>query len=584
MEGTFNIQEITNGKLSESAEIVSKSRYFMEGENWEKCSYRSADTISNAEGEKKLVYRDKFHEMIYNMDFIPAGRILRNCGRPRGSLFNCYVLPIGDSIEEIGDYLKETLILWSNGGGVGCNFSNIRPKGDPILGKGGPASGLVSFLEASDFTAHTIESGGSRRAAGLACVDISHPEILDFINAKLVDGRLSYYNISVAINNEFLEAVEMDDMWEYKFKQRSYGTVKARTLWNAILDNSIKCAEPGILNFSNLTKNNSYYYDPVVSTNPCGEAVLGNHEVCCLGSLVLPKFITGNINTNWKKLENTIKLAVRFLDDVIDVNKYDIDKIDVKAHNSRRIGIGVMGLAEYLFAKQAPYGSEKSIQEIERLMKVIRDTVYESLVELSVEKGAFPKFDPIKYTKASFIRKLPVSLRMDIKNKGVRCVTGMAFAPTGTISLLPEVTGGIEPLFSKSYRRDDRVSSRVYIHPLYRKLLERGEEIPDWYVDTDDLKPQDHFEIQSVIQKYVDGAVSKTINLPKDTTPEQLNDLLLEYAKDLKGVTVYVDGSREGQILNRLSKDETLDYLIKEGVSSSLVEEDVKCSTGSCEI
>jgi ribonucleotide reductase alpha subunit len=1050
MDDTFNI-EYSNGKLSESAEIVAKSRYFMEGENWEKCSLRVADTISNAEGVKKLEYRDKFHEMIYDMDFIPAGRILRNSGRPRGSLFNCYVLPIGDSIEEIGNYLKETLILWSSGGGVGCNFSNIRPKGDPILGKGGPASGLVSFLEASDFTAKTIESGGSRRAAGLACVDISHPEVLDFINAKLVDGRLSYYNISVAINNDFLEAVEKDDLWEYKFKQRSYGTVKARVLWNAILQNAVKCAEPGILNFSNLTKNNSYYYDPVVSTNPCmtgdtlvavadgrgevsfkqlvdegkdvpvfckddnnniavsmmrnprvtgknhkilkvylddgsfirgnethkiimfdgsekmlkdlksddrlhhmikydsrlkdviqsgnnkqeytwmtngfqqnvaehrviaefkvgrklnkeevvhhinydyrdnnpnnlevmskvghdnfhkkdmygdnnpmrrfpeknyfkshkflkdknpnsfgytrsqmiditvryiedlgrrpsitewgnfckgrystgyyiwkedgsltnfidkcmrkttlnyiegtetkeykkymilkkntdldiyfdggikvnkvceycgktftvpwggrersfcsktcfnksnykrkktisyylndakkrrlfvvdiyrklkdklrriplryelegeckknnvscqlfsdkykspnkyffnyykdfikfaessinykvvrieedgyedvyngtvdkyhnfytftketktkngrpklnfvnnrncGEATLSNHEVCDLGSLVLPNFVTGNINTNWKKLENTIRLAVRFLDDVIDVNKYEIDKIDVKAHNSRRIGIGVMGLAEYLFSKQVRYGSDKAIQEIDKLMRVIRDTVYQSLVELSVEKGAFPKFDPIQYTKASFIRKLPVSLRMDIKNKGVRCVTGMAFAPTGTISLLPEVTGGIEPLFSKAYRRDDRVSSRTYIHPLYKKILESGKDIPEWYVDTDDLRPQDHFEVQSIVQKYVDGAVSKTINLPKGTTPEQLNDLLLEYVKDLKGVTVYVDGSRGNQILNRLTKKELLQHIKEDSHSNSLVEEDVKCSSGACEI
>jgi len=1042
---------VGDGKLSENASTVTKARYFMPGENWETGTYRVADNISNAEGTKKLEYRSKFHEMIYEMDFIPAGRILRNAGRPSGSLFNCYALQIGDSIEEIGNYLKESLILWSSGGGVGCNFSNLRPKGDPILGKGGLSSGLVSFLEASDHTAETIESGGSRRAAALACVDISHPEVMDFINAKIVDGRLSYYNISVGINNDFLEAVERDADWEFKFKQRSYGTIKARKIWDTILNNAIKHAEPGLLNFSNLTKNNSYYYDPIIGTNPCmtgdtpvavadgrgevlfsqlekegkdvpvfckddagdiavsmmrrpritghklkilkvylddesyirgnevhkitmfdgsekmlkdlkpndrlhhmvkydsrlkdviqkgnnkqeytwmtngfqqnaaehrviaefkigrklikeevvhhknynyrdnsfnnldvmlktdhddlhsknmygnknpmrrfpeknyfnnhkfmgvengnsygytreqmiditgdyikklgrrisvldwanfckgkysngphvwkdsgsvtgfideclkkskveyieshsiekykeylqlkketdldiffdhvtmvhkkcehcngdfdttwlgreqsycsvlchnkseemrkkiklhyeknaknrrdlivnvyndlkkdfrrspfrfelenqckklnisahilsgkykkpneyffpyykdfqeyaessinykivkivedgyedvyngtvdkyhnyytftketstksgrpklnfvnnrncGEVALPDHGVCDLGSLVLPRFITGNINTNWKKLENTIKLAVRFLDDVIDVNKYDIDQIDVKAHNSRRIGIGVMGLAEYLFAKQARYGSEKSILEIERVMKMIRDTVYETLVELSVEKGAFPKFDPIQYSKASFIRKLPVSLRMDIKNKGVRCVTGLSIAPNGTISLIPNVTGGVEPLFSKAYKRVDRVSTRIYIHPLYEKLLKNDEAVPDWYVDTDDLKPQDHFEVQSEIQKYVDGAVSKTINLPKDTTPEQLGDLLLEYAKDLKGVTVYVDGSREGQVLNKLTKKEAIKYLAENEVSHHLVEDDVKCATGTCEI
>jgi len=260
-----------------------------------------------------------------------------------------------------------------------------------------------------------------------------------------------------------------------------------------------------------------------------------------------------------------------------------LKEIDIKAHNSRRIGLGVMGLAEYLFAKGLRYGSSRAIVEIERLMRFIRDNVYQALVELSDEKGAFPKFDPVAYGKASFIRKLPASLRMDVKDHGVRCVTGLALAPTGTISLLADATSGIEPLFRKAYIRNDRVS-RIYIHPIYRQLLEKRADVPDWYVDTDDLSPSDHFETQAIVQKYVDGAVSKTINMPKGTTAKQLSKLTLEYIRDLKGVTVYVDGSREGQILNKVSKEEIMQYLKENKIKESADIESTQCATGSCEI
>lgn len=573
-------------ELSENALTVANSRYFMEDENWETCTHRVAKAISEAEPTNQNEYLKKFHEMIFDGDFVPGGRILRNSGRLRGSLFNCYVLPIGDSIEEIGTYYKESLQLWSEGGGVGVNFSNLRPRGDIILGKGGSSSGLVSFLESSDHISKTIESGGSRRAAGLACVDVSHPEIIDFIDSKLVNKRLSHYNISVIINNEFLEAVESDSDWEFKFKQRVYGKIKARKLWSKIVKNMVDMAEPGLLNSSNLMKNNSYYFDPIVSTNPCGEVPLGNYNVCDLGSLILPNFITGTTNTNWKKLEQTIKLAVRFLDNVIDVNKYTIKAIDIKAHENRRIGLGVLGLANYLFLKQIKYGSEKSIIEIEKLMKFIRDCTYQASIELAVEKGAFPKFDNIPYLKASFIRKLPVNLRMDIKEKGIRNVTCLSVAPNGTISLLFDYIGGIEPLYSKAYERSDKIGKRVYIDKLYNNFLDNNQEIPDWYVDSFDLEPKDHFEVQSIVQKYIDCAVSKTINLPKDTTSNQLSKLLLEYAKDLKGVTVYRDGCREGQVLTRLSEKEVKEIYNNKNkkLDSNLTENDVRCSTGSCEL
>lgn len=563
--------------LSDNALQVAQARYFNNGEDWETCTYRVGKAVSEVEKEKGD-YANKFHEMIYNMDFIPGGRILRNAGRPKGSMLNCYVCPIQDSIEDIGQFIKDSLTLWSEGGGVGCNFSPLRPAGTPILGKGGVSSGLVSFIEAADAVSKTIESGGQRRAAALACVDVSHPEVMDFINAKLKDGRLSHFNISVVINEDFLKAVEADAPWTFKFNQIEYKTVKAREIWDLIVTNMVHMAEPGLLNGSNLYKNNSYYFDPVVSTNPCGEAVLENYGSCCLGSLVLPNFITGTTNTNWQKLEKTIKLAVRFLDNVIDINKYTLKEIDQKAHNSRRIGLGIMGLADYLFAKELRYGSKEALVEIERLMRNIRDIAYQTSVEIAMEKGSFPKFDPVYYGNASFIRKLPASLRMDIKSKGIRNVTLLSIAPTGTISLLRECSGGIEPVMFKSFKRKDRVGERTYVHPKYKQLLLTGNKVPEWFVDMTDLTPKDHFETQAVIQRYVDGAVSKTINMPAGTTEADLSALLLEYVHELKGCTIYVDGSRYGQVYNNITEEEALEYLLNESVSNELSVDDVECN------
>ena len=576
-----------NSKLSDNALSIASKRYFMPGETWESCSRRVGEEVGRVENGNALKYVEEFSEMIYNMDFLPGGRILRNTRRARGSLFNCYVLPIGDSIEEIGQFMKDSLILWSEGGGVGCNYSSLRPRGTPIKGKGGASSGPVSFLESSDALANTIESGGSRRAAALACMHVSHPDVLEFIDAKLIHGKLKHYNLSVAVDEDFLLAVEADKAWKFKFAQQDYGAMSARAIWDKITKNMVESAEPGLLHWKNLQSNNSYYFDPILCCNPCGEVALGSYGVCDLGSIVLPNFVKGRTTTNWKKMEQTLRLAVRFLDNIIDINKYVLKEIDISAHNGRRVGVGVMGLAEYLFAKKLRYGSKDAVLEIERLMRFIRDVVYDASINLAVEKGAFPKFDPIQYGKAHFIRSLPAATRMAIKKHGTRNVSLMAIAPTGTISLLPEATSGIEPLFRKAYLRSDRVSERMYVHPLYREVLESNneEEIKDWFVDTDDLKASDHFETQSVIQKYVDGAISKTINLPKGTTADELSALTLEYINDLKGVTVYVDGSREEQILNKVSEQAVKEYLKSEQkVISSADEETVNCATGSCEI
>jgi len=576
---------MANSTLSDSALTIASSRYFIdEREDWERLSSRVGGEVARAENGYSSQYRQKFADIIYNLEFLPGGRILRNTGRPRGSLFNCYVLPVGDSREEIGQWLKDSLILWGEGGGVGCNLSFLRPRGAPIKGVGGTSSGPVSFLEASDAVASTIESGGSRRAAALACMNVTHPDIMEFIDAKMTHEKLSHYNISVAVTEDFLLAVEADEMWEFKFAQQAYGEIRAREIWDKIIENMVSGAEPGLLHWDNLTSNNSYYFAPITATNPCGEVPLSANGVCDLGSIVLPNFVTVNGQTRRSRLEEVVRLAIRFLDNIIDINKYVLHEIDVNAHAGRRIGLGVMGLAEFLFAKGATYGSEKAIEETETIMRLIRDTAYRASIELAVEKGAFPQFDPMQFGKAHFVRSLPGRMRLAIKEKGIRNVTCMAMAPTGTISLIPEVSSGIEPLFGKAYIRNDRVSNRVYVHPIYKNHLETGEKLPDWFVDSPSLSPTDHFDIQAAVQKFTDGAVSKTINMPKGTTPKELSKFTLEYIHDLKGVTVYVDGSREKQIATHLNKTETRKYLKTGDVDSIADETSIECATGACEI
>lgn len=568
--------------LSENSNLIFKKRYAIdEKEEWQGLSERVGRGGASVEPDFNH-WTEIFSSDIYNMLFLPGGRILRNVGRPRGSLFNCYVEPLDDSMKQIGQFQMNCGILWSEGGGVGCNASFLRPEDAPIIQKGGESSGPISFLKWANAGANCIKTGGARRAAALAMMNVSHPDIIKFINTKLKDGELNCFNISVGVMEDFLEAVEADDDWELKWKTKVWSTVKARDIWNLVLSNMVKCAEPGLINWDNLRSNNSYYFDPIISTNPCGEVPLGAHGVCCLGSLVLPNFITGTRNTNWQLMEKTVHNSVRFLDNIIQINRYVLDDVKQKAFDGRRIGLGVMGLAEYLFAKGVRYGSMDAVRVTTTLMENIRNYTYEASVKLAEEKEPFPKFDMKEYSKAHFIKSLPVALRMSIKKHGIRNVTSMAVAPTGTISLLPEVTSSIEPLPFKAYLRHDEISDRAYIHPMYREIIENNKKTPNWYVDTTDLTPQDHFEMQVIVQKYLDGAVSKTINCPKGFKTEQLSDLLLEYIRDLKGVTLYVDGSREGQILNAMSREDVKKYIKQGKVVQN--QEERNCSTGSCEL
>jgi ribonucleoside-diphosphate reductase alpha chain len=405
---------------------------------------------------------------------------------------------------------------------------------------------------------------------------VGHPEIFDFINAKTVEGRLDQFNISVIVNNEFLKKVEANADWNLKFAGKLYKTVKAREIWSLILKNMLEHAEPGLINWDNLVKNNSYYFSPIAGVNPCGELPLENYGVCNLGALNLPRFIVQK-NVNLQRLAAVIRTAVRFLDNVIDLAYYPISQQESVVKNARRIGLGTMGLADYLFMKNLRYGSEDSLTEVERLYKFIRNEAYLASIELAKEKGAFPMYNKLDFTSASFVRKLPAKIRMEIKEYTIRNSTLLAAAPTGTTSLLAGVVGGIEPLPYKGYIRKDGVSERTYIHPLCKDNYDQP-----WFVDSYGLKPEDHLEIQTIIQKYVDSGVSKTIIMPEKAGAKKLSDLLLEYIYDLKGVTVYRDGSRKEEVYTRLNRKEVFERL--EDASSEMDEIDQSCATGACEL
>jgi ribonucleoside-diphosphate reductase alpha chain len=570
-------------KLSENATKVAESRYFSENEDWQKLAIRQGNAIASVEKDKEK-WSKIFSEMIYNMEFIPAGRILRNAGKIRPSMLNCGCIGIGDSIEAIGDTIRDALISWSYGMGIGIDFSPLREKDRPLLTKEGKSSGMLSFLDAINYVAKTIETGGQRRSGLLGMLRVSHPEIFEFIRAKRIDGSLSYTNLSVAIDDSFLKAVENDANWNLTFAGQTVKVVKARDVWDEIVENMIFSGDPGLINYTNLVKNNSFYFQAISACNLCSEIPLPISGTCDLGALVLPSFIS-NKNMNWKKLETAVYNSVRFLDNVLDINHYALPAMETVAKEGRRIGLGCMGLHDYLMAKQIRYGSERSLFEIERLYKFIRDAAYEASISLAVEKGAFPKFSKNEFTSASYVKKLPAKIRLDIKEHGIRNVCSISGQPTGTTSLLADVSSGVEPVFSLAYKRVDRVSERYYVHPRLLEWINSGEkEKPEWLVDTSDLKPEDHLEVQVAINKYLDNSISKTINCPSTITKEDLSKLLLEYSSDLRGVTIYRDGSKEGQVLNKIDLDEVKKYIKKDKIATNMTETDTKCSTGACEV
>lgn len=576
-------------------EVFKRSYAIDENENWTGASLRVAEHVAAAEeGDNRKKWQMRFFDEIAANRFMPGGRIWYGSGRPKAQLLNCFVIPAGDSREGWGDLLKESLIISGTGGGVGINFSSIRPRGSEIHGTGGVATGSVSLMRMDNGVGNELVAGGGRRMAKMSCLNITHPDIWEFLNCKLVDGELSNTNISVIINfdtDEFVRLVRDDGEIELEWGGRKTGNkVSARELWNVIVQNAWENGEPGVLN-GNLANNlnNIFYRSPLVSTNPCGEIWLEPYGCCCLGALVLPRFIRSNGTMDWELLEYTVRTAVRFLDNVLTVNHYPFEKIKENCEQVRRIGAGVMGLHTMLLELGIKYSSPEAEAYVDKLFAFIKNTAYDTSIMLAQEKGPFPAFQP-EFVDSGFMKTMKPALRRKVKEYGIRNCALLTVAPTGTTGIVSGVSTGIEPYMAPVYfRRIKTVNSSLetviekvlVVEPAYEKFGELCEGAADISVDT-------HFKMQEVVQKHIDNAVSKTINLPNDYPMEDLSDVWLKYLPSLKGTTFYRWGSRE---------NEPFEPVLLENIPSvleSTPEENIKrkqrneneadCASGVCEI
>lgn len=553
-----------------------------------------ATVISQAEKkEDKKKFKQEFYDIMVNGEFIPAGRILANAWpeSPIRNFMNCFTIGISDSMDDIYDSLKEDAMISKVGGGVGFDVSGLRPK-NANLSVGGVASGPISFLKVFDASAKVIMTGGARRAAHIALLDVSHPDIEEFITAKQGDTNkaLTQFNISVKITNEFIKAVENDDDWDLTFEGKVYKTVKAKDLYDMMAKNAFMNNEPGIFNVDAVNKaNNGYWAFDINEVNPCGEIVMGPYNVCCLSAINLSKLVrnkfTDDAYFDFERFEKITKLGVRFLDDVLSVATYPLKKIEDNAINWRRIGLGFTGLGNVFQYMKMGYGSEESKQLSEKIGKSLRDNSYQASVDLAIEKGPAKyiegNFD--KLAKSNFIMQLDKDLQKQIRKHGLRNIGLNTIAPTGTtaLSVGQNCSSGVEPTFSLQYDRnyrtgngDETKSQTVYdngwleyikfmANPELAKAALLGEEItvkkPDFFTTTVEVDAKNGIDIQAIFQKYIDHSISKTLNLPPGTTQEQYNDLFMyAYKQGLKGFTTFnPEGNMKGILeYNEPSKSE----------------------------
>lgn len=536
-----------------SLEIFKKRYAFTETETWEEACGRVAQQMSLAEApEKQKVYFNKFIDILCSNLFVPGGRIWYNSGRAEPQLLNCFVLdPNKDSRDGWAKSAYNMITTSMTGGGCGDDFSDVRPKGATISTQTGTAPGAVELMRLIDACAKPVKAGGQRRVALMFSLDLDHPDVEEFLSAKLVKGELTHANVSVRSKRtkEFVKAVKNDGDWELSWKGKYKKIVKAAALWKTIVNNAYNSAEPGFLNWELVeSESNIHYIEPLVTTNPCGEIGLSAYDCCCLGHLTLPRFIAANGELDWVQLGTTIRVAVRFLDNVLTVNHYPLPEMRAKSHNLRRIGLGTTGLADLLALLGYRYGSSEGNQFIDKLFRFISKAAYESSIMLAVEKGAFPLCNPEKHVESGFIKRMPEKIQSLILEHGIRNCAILTQAPTGTVSILSgNCSSGIEPMFSPAYERrywdKDVRKIELVFHPLFEKFMAEGKDVSH-FVGSRDITVQDHMEVQKIVQKHTDNAVSKTINIPEDYPIEDVEKLWLQYLPYLKGATFYRENTR----------------------------------------
>ncbi len=566
--------------LSLNAIKVLEARYLLKDNNgdiietpnqlFDRVSEHIAKADKKRLSPKKLKeLQDKYYDLMYYLDFLPNTPTLMNSGTELGQLSACFVLPVGDSISEIFDSIKFTALIHQSGGGTGFSFSRLRPKGSFVKSTKGVASGPISFMRVFDAATDVIKQGGKRRGANMGILRVDHPDVLEFISCKQVEGQIANFNISVGITEIFMKAVDNNTDYELidPHNGNVTGKLNARSVFDLIANMAWQNGEPGIVFLDEINRHNQVSNMGVIeATNPCGEQPLLSYESCNLGSLNLANMVDEDGNINWKKLEETVRLGVRFLDSVIDVNKYPLPQIESMTKSSRKIGLGVMGWADMLLQLKIPYNSDEAIYLAEKVMKFINDSGVDESVKLGEEKGNFPAFKGSYWDVIGY--------------KSMRNSTVTTIAPTGTIGMIADASGGIEPQFSLAYTRltldnqefiytnkylDTELKKRgLYSEELMRKIAKTGmvqdiAEIPDdmkkIFVTSREIDTDWHIKMQAAFQKHTHNAVSKTINMPNNATIDDVKKAYkLAYELKCKGLTIYRDNSRSIQILTSGTK------------------------------
>ncbi|CUH67846.1 Ribonucleoside-diphosphate reductase NrdZ [Thalassovita gelatinovora] len=526
---------------------------------------RIARALAETEKEPEL-WEQRFYEALEDFKYLPAGRITAGAGTGRSvTLFNCFVMgTIPDSMAGIFDMLKEAALTMQQGGGIGYDFSTIRPRGADVLGVAADASGPLSFMDVWDAMCRTIMSAGSRRGAMMATMRCDHPDIEDFITAKSDSARLRMFNLSVLITDDFMDAVKADGPWELKFGDKVYHTLQARDLWNKIMQSTYDFAEPGVIFIDRINKaNNLSYCETIAATNPCGEQPLPPYGACLLGSVNLARLVADPFGDDAKldqdQLDDLVRIAVRMMDNVVDTSQFPLHEQAQEAQNKRRIGLGVTGLADALLMVGLRYGSDEAAHQAEDWLRQIARSAYLASVDLAREKGAFPLFDADKFLASGTMLQMDHDVRAAIAEHGIRNALLTSIAPTGTISLYAgNVSSGIEPVFAYAYTRKvlqkdgSRTEEEVvdYAVQMWRDKF-GDKDLPDYFVNAQTLAPLDHVKMQAAAQKWVDSSISKTINCPEDISFEDFKDVYIEaYETGCKGCTTYRPNDVTGSVLS----------------------------------